>query len=57
MEVVSVLDSTLFEDFIKLKTQKVREIIQTGVNGGTVDWTESTRPHGQSVHCLRYSFS
>ncbi|KAF8329383.1 exocyst complex component sec5 [Cantharellus anzutake] len=44
MEVVSVLDSTLFDDFIRLKSSKVREMIHTGVNGGTADWTESTRP-------------
>lgn len=46
MEVVDVLDKTLFGDYVKDKSVKLGSIIRKGVLESGIDWYETPRPTG-----------
>lgn len=46
MEVVEVLDKTLFGDFVKGKATILGGIIRKGVLESDMDWYETPRPTG-----------
>jgi exocyst complex component 2 len=53
MTVVTELDKTLFEGYIKAKSDAVTSIIRGGILDDQMDWYETPQPKGMSL-CLMF---
>lgn len=46
-EVVDQLDKILFDDFIRRKTNDLRDVIKGGILESNVDWYRAPKPRGE----------